>query len=113
MKRVYLADARSDERSDLRLLLVEIDMQVVGEAAGWSSVLSHGPTTDPDVVMVDWGLISTRSVIAMKELRIAYPKATLMVVPGHMDAHQRSMLIAGTNEFTDKNQLSNRLAKQI
>jgi len=56
MKRVYLADARPIERSDLRLLLVDRDVQVVGEATGWSSVLNHGPTTHPDIVVVDWGL---------------------------------------------------------
>jgi DNA-binding NarL/FixJ family response regulator len=113
MRRVFLAGARSDERSDLRLLLVDCDMQVVGESAGWSSVLNHGPTTHPDVVVVDWGLISTRSVVAMRELRMAYPTAVLIVVPGHMDAHQQSMLIAGTDEFIHKDQLSNRLAKQL
>ena len=106
MKRVFIADARFNERSDLRLLLVDIAMQVVGEAAGWPSVLTFGPTTHPDVVVVDWGLISTRCVAAMRELRKAYPSAVLMIVPGHMDAQQRSKLIAGTDEFIDKGQLS-------
>ena len=113
MRRVFLADARSDERSDLRLLLVDIDMQVVGEAAGWTSVLNLGPTTHPDVVVVDWGLISTRSVAALRELQIAYPTAVLIVVPGLMDAHQRSMLIAGTDDFIHEDQLSNRWARQL
>lgn len=112
MKRVYLADARPIERSDLRLLLVDLDMQVVGEAGGWSSVLNHGPTTHPDVVVVEWSLISARSVAAMKELRMAYPKAVLVVVPGQMDAQQRSILIAGTDEYSREHQLSNRLARQ-
>jgi DNA-binding NarL/FixJ family response regulator len=81
-------------------------MQVVGEAAGWRSVLTFGPTTHPDVVVVDWGLISNRCVAAIRELRKAYPSAVLMIVPGHMDAHQRSKLIAGTDDFIDKDQLS-------
>ena len=113
MKRVFIADARFNERSDLRLLLVDIAMQVVGEAAGWTSVLTFGPTTHPDVVVVDWGLISTRSVPAMRELRTAYPSAVLIVVPNNMDAHQRSLLISGTDEFVYKGQLSNLLAKQL
>jgi DNA-binding NarL/FixJ family response regulator len=106
VKRVFIADARFNERSDLRQLLVDVAMQVVGEAAGWRSVLTFGPTTHPDVVVVDWGLVSTRCVAAMRELRKAYPSAVLMIVPGHMDAHQRSKLIAGTDEFNDKGQLS-------
>jgi len=113
MKRVFIADARFNERSDLRLLLVDIAMQVVGEAAGWTSVLTFGPTTHPDVVVVDWGLISTRSVPAMRELRTAYPSAVLIVVPNNMDAHRRSLLIAGTDELVYKGQLSNLLAEQL
>jgi hypothetical protein len=105
VKRVFIADARVNERSDLRLRLVDIAMQVVGEAAGWRSVLTFGPTTHPDVVVVDWGLISTRCVAAMKELRHAYPSAVLMIVPGHMNAHQRSKLVAGTDENIDKGEL--------
>jgi DNA-binding NarL/FixJ family response regulator len=113
MRRVFLAGALSEELSNLRLLLVDRHMQVVGEAAGWSSVLNRGPTTHPDVVVVDWGLISNRSVAAMRELRMAYPTAVLIVVPGHMDAHQRSMLIAGTDETIHKEKLSNLLTKQL
>jgi DNA-binding NarL/FixJ family response regulator len=113
VKRVFIADARFNERSNLRLLLVDIALQVVGEAAGWRSVLTFGPTTHPDVVVVDWGLISTRCVAAMRELRKAYPSAVLMIVPGHMDARQRSKLIAGTGEFVYKGQLSNLLAEQL
>ena len=113
MKRVFIADARFNERSDLRQLLVDIAMQVVGEAAGWRSVLSFGPTTHPDVVVVDWGLISTRCVAAVRELRIAYPSAVLIVVPNNMDAHRRSLLIAGTDELVYKGQLSNLLAEQL
>jgi hypothetical protein len=35
MTRVYLADAHVDERTALRLLLLDLAMEVVGEAAGW------------------------------------------------------------------------------
>jgi hypothetical protein len=41
MTRVYLADAQPDERSSLRLLLLDLKMEVVGEAAGWSTTLAQ------------------------------------------------------------------------
>jgi len=39
MKRVYLADAQTEERSALRLMLLELNLQVVGEAADWPTAL--------------------------------------------------------------------------
>ena len=56
MKRVYLADAQTDERSALRLMLLHLNLQVVGEAADWPTALAQAPVTRPDLV-VDWGLV--------------------------------------------------------
>ena len=57
MKRVYLADAQTEERSDLRLMLLDLDMQIVGEAADWTTALAQAPVTRPDMV-VDWDLVA-------------------------------------------------------
>jgi DNA-binding NarL/FixJ family response regulator len=100
MNRVFLAGAVTDQRAPLRVLLEELEMQVVGESAGWSSTLNMGPTTHPDVVAVDWGLISSRSVAALRELRTAFPAAVLIVFPGLMGAVQRSKLIYESGEST-------------
>ena len=45
MTRVYLADSQADERLAPRLLLLDLAMEVVGEAAGWPTALTHAPTT--------------------------------------------------------------------
>jgi hypothetical protein len=45
MTRVYLADSQADERLALRLLLLDLAMEVVGEAAGWPTALICAPTT--------------------------------------------------------------------
>ena len=37
--RVYIADAKPEERFALRLLLLDLKMDVVGEAADWSTPL--------------------------------------------------------------------------
>ncbi len=58
MKRAYLADAHFDERSALRLMLQDLKMQVVGEAADWPTVLAQAPATRPDLVVVDWDLVA-------------------------------------------------------
>jgi DNA-binding NarL/FixJ family response regulator len=113
MNRVFLAGARSDDRSALRLLLEELHMQVVGDSTGWSGVISLGPTTHPDTVAVDWGLVSTRSVVALKELRIAFPTAVLIILPSMMDPVERSKLIAETGEFPNKGPSHNQFSGAI
>ena len=33
-------------------------MQIVGEASDWSTALAEAPATNPDMLMVDWGLVA-------------------------------------------------------
>jgi hypothetical protein len=40
MTRVFVADAKLEERSALRLLLLDLKMEVVGEAADWFTTLA-------------------------------------------------------------------------
>ena len=42
MTRVYVADAQHEERSALRLLLLDLNMEVVNEAADWLITLAPG-----------------------------------------------------------------------
>jgi hypothetical protein len=38
--RVFLTDALTDERSALRLTLLDLEMEIAGEAAGWPNMYS-------------------------------------------------------------------------
>jgi len=108
MNRVFLAGAVTEERPILCGLLEELDMQVVGESTSWPSVLNLGPTTHPDVVAVDWSMISVRSVAALRELRIAFPAAVLLIFPSLMEAVPRSRLIFESGDFNQKGPSMNR-----
>ena len=57
MTRVYVADAKPEERSALRLLLLDLKMEVVGEATDWSTTLANAPATRLDILLVDWELL--------------------------------------------------------
>ena len=46
MTRVFLADAQPEERSALRLLLLDLNMEVVGEAADWPTTLAQATATN-------------------------------------------------------------------
>ena len=75
MTRIYLADAQLEERSALRLLLVDLKMEVVGEAADWLTTLAQAPISRADMLLVDWELLPDSSTAALKKLRKACPAA--------------------------------------
>ena len=57
MTRIYLADAQLEERSALRLLLMDLKMEVVGEAADWLTTLVQAPVSRADMLLIDWELL--------------------------------------------------------
>ena len=94
MTRVYLADSRPEERSALRLLLLDMKMDVVGEAADWLTTLAKAPATLLDMLLVDWDLLPISPAIAINELRKLCPAALVIVLISHLDARQQAALSA-------------------
>jgi len=102
MKRAFLADARPDERSAFRLILQDMNMQVVGEAADWPTVLTLAPATRPDLVVVDWDLVADESGAALPILRESCPAAVVIVLISHLDPRHQAALSAGADAFISK-----------
>jgi hypothetical protein len=95
MTRVYIADAKPEERFALRLLLLDLSMEVVGEAADWPTTLANAPATRLDMLLVDWALLPVdQNVWALAKLRLACPKAVVVVLLSHLAAHQQAALSA-------------------
>ena len=113
MKRAFLADAQFDERSALRLILQDLKMQVVGEAADWPTVLALAPGTHPDLVVVDWGLVADESGAALPKLREACPAAVVIVLVSHLDPRHQAALSAGADAFISKSETSFRVAERL
>jgi DNA-binding NarL/FixJ family response regulator len=113
MKRVYLADAYPDERSALRLLLIHLNLEIVGEASDWPSTLALAPATNPDMVVVDWGLVSSESGAALMDLRMACPAAVVIVLISHLDAREQAALSAGADAFISKGETSERIVERL
>jgi DNA-binding NarL/FixJ family response regulator len=125
MKRVYLADAQTEERSALRLMLLDLNLQVVGEAADWPTALAEAPATRPDMLVVDWDLIAEgagaaysgssagTSGHALDELRLACPTALVIVLVSHLDARQQAALSAGADAFISKSEMPDRVAERL
>ena len=114
MTRVFLADAQADERKALRVLLRDLEMEVVGEAADWPATLAEAPTTGLDMLLVDWGMLPAGlGVKALAELRLACPHAILVVLVSHLDARHQAAISAGADMFISKNDTPERVAERL
>jgi len=110
---VYLADARPEERSALRLLLLDLNMDVVGEAADWATTLAQAPTSRTDMLLVDWDLLPEPSGAALGELRNVCPAALVIVLISHLEARHQAALSAGADAFISKSETPERLADHL
>ena len=113
MTRVYLADSQREERSALRLLLLDLKMEVVGEAADWSTTLAQAPVSRTDMLLVDWDLLPSAPTGALDELRKACPAALVIVLISHLDARQQAALSAGADAFISKDETPERVAERL
>jgi two-component system response regulator DesR len=111
MPRVFLADSQTEVRSALRLLLQDMGMQVVGDAADWPAALAKAGATKPDMLVVDWGLIPTDT--SLIELRATCPAAVVIVLISPLDARQQAALSAGADSFISKGEPPDRVAERL
>jgi len=113
MTRVYVADAKPEERSALRLLLLDLKMEVVGEAADWFTTLEQAPTRRADMLLIDWDLLPNSPTAALDELRKACPAALVIILISHLDARHQAALSAGADAFISKGETPDRVAERL
>ena len=114
MTSVYIADALLEERSALRLLLVDLDMEVVGESAEWTTVLENAPATHMDMLLVDWDLLPFNNPgLALEELRKLCPAALVIILISHLDARQQAAISIGADAFISKGETPDRVAERL
>jgi DNA-binding NarL/FixJ family response regulator len=114
MTRVYVADAKPEECSALRLLLLDLKMEVVGEAADWFTTLVEVPTSRADMLLVDWDLLPINAPnVALDGLRRACPTALVVVLISHLDARRHAALSIGADVFISKGESPERVAEHL
>jgi two-component system, NarL family, response regulator DesR len=111
MTRVFLADSQPQVRSALRLLLQDLNMQVVGNAADWPATLAEASGSRPDMLVVDWDLIPHDA--SLRELRATCPAAVVIVLISHLDARKQAALSAGADSFISKGDTPTRIAERL
>ena len=113
MTRVYIADAKPEERSALRLLLLDLKMVVAGEADNWATTLIQAPISRIDMLLVEWDLLPSAPGAALDALRRACPAALVIVLISHLDARQQAALSAGADAFISKAEMPERVAERL
>jgi DNA-binding NarL/FixJ family response regulator len=113
MTRVFISDAKLDERSALRLLLLDLKLEVVGEAVDWPTTLVQAPARRTEMLLVDWEILPNAPTGALEELRKACPAALVIVLISHLDARQQAALSAGADAFISKGEMPERVAERL
>lgn len=113
MTRVYVSDAKKDELAALRLLILDLKMQVAGEATDWPTTLVQVPVNRIDMLVIDWDLLPSPPGTALDELRKACPTALVVVLISHLSAIQQAALSAGADAFISKSELPERVAEHL
>jgi DNA-binding NarL/FixJ family response regulator len=113
MNSVYLADAHPDERSALRLLLLDLNLRIVGEAADWPTAVAQAPSTHPDMLVVDGDLVNGGLSGRLSELRQACPASLVVVLINHLDEHERAEMSTGLETFISKGETSERIIERM
>jgi len=113
MPRIYLADSQREERSALRLLLLDLKMDVVGESADWPTTLAQAPISQADMLLVDWELLPNSPTAALGKLRKACPAALVIILISHLDARQQAALSTGADAFISKGEMPERVAERL
>jgi DNA-binding NarL/FixJ family response regulator len=114
MTRVYIADSLPEERSALRLLILDLEMEVAGEAIDWPATLDNVPTNHLDILLLDWSLLpSNLGTQALTKLRMLCPSVIIIVLLSHLDAHKQVAISASANSFISKGDMPERVAEHL
>jgi DNA-binding NarL/FixJ family response regulator len=113
MTRVFLADPLIEERSALRAMLMDLSMDVVGEATDWGTLSKGRPGNLSDMVLFSWDLIPKDASWAISKLRKTYPGAILVTIANRSDLYERTALNAGLDVFISKEISPRRVAELI
>jgi len=113
MTRVFISDAKPEERSALRLVILDLKMEVAGEADDWATTLAQAPINRTDMLLIDWDLLPNSPTAALDELRRACPAALVIILISHLDARQQAALSAGADAFISKGETPERVADRL
>jgi DNA-binding NarL/FixJ family response regulator len=111
MTKVILADSKPAVHLALQLLLLDLNMQVVGNATDWATTMTLAAGTKPNMLVVDWDLIPTDT--SLLELRAACPAAIVVVLISQLDARQQTARSVGADSFISMGETPDRVTARL
>jgi DNA-binding NarL/FixJ family response regulator len=97
--RVVVAGEQADVCSAVRLLVTrDLGMQVVGEIAEASRLWTQLREAQPDLLLLDWGLLGTGASTGLARLHGLYANLQVIVLSAHPEERQHA-LAAGADAF--------------
>ena len=113
MIRVYIATARPEERAALRLMLLDLNVQVVGESADWFTTLAKVPATNFNILLIDWDMLPMNAATGLSEIRRACSHAVIIVLTSQRDAFKQEALAGEVDAFISKSEIPIKLAERL
>jgi DNA-binding NarL/FixJ family response regulator len=115
MMHILLADDQPEVRSALKLLLQlahELKTNTVSEAEDVENLVDHLRTNQPDVLLLDWGLLGAQPARELPGIRSLCPDMKVIVISGKPEVGQTAMT-AGADAFVSKVEPPERLVAAI
>lgn len=110
MTRVFIADPRTEERFALNVMMRDLHLEVVGEAADWLTTLEQAPVSETEMLVVDWDLLPHSPVPALECLRKICPAGMAIILISRLDARQQAAVAAGADTFISKGESADSVA---
>ncbi len=110
MTRVFIADPRTEERFALNVMMRDLQLEVVGEAADWLTTLEQAPVSGTEMLIVDWDLLPKTAGPALDSLRKICPAEMAIVLISRLDARQQAAVAAGADTFISKGESADSVA---
>ena len=113
MVRVLVADSLLEERSALRLLLLDLNMEIVGETYDWPSTFILAPVSTLNMLLVDSNLLPPGPDTALANLRLACPNPVVIVIISRIDTCKQAALMYGADAFISKSDSPDRVTERL
>ncbi|MFN2225846.1 MAG: response regulator transcription factor [Anaerolineae bacterium] len=100
--RILLADNQAKVRFALRVLLErQPGLEVVDEAASSEQVAAQASRSCPDLILLDWAMVSASGSDLLQALRRDCPGLGIIILSGRPEA-RKAALAAGADAFVSK-----------
>lgn len=115
LTRIFIVDDHPIVRQGLALLIEpQEDLDVCGEAETVSDAIRGIEQTKPDIVIVDISLRESSGIELIKDIRVRYPDALILVLSMHDESfYAERVLRAGARGYVTKDEAPDKILSAI